>query len=528
MMRKLKYVLLGYVAVIPQLVHGNPPLSLNPPFGEDMILQRNALNALAGTAAPGKEVTIELLGTSVTGRSDETGCWKIKLPVPENPGGPYPLTVRCERENISLTNVLIGDLWLCSGQSNMVWPVRASLNGAGETAAANQPLLRLLRLPMIGSATPLDTIGVRWTPCVPDTASGFSGVGYFFGREITRATGVPVGLIQAAWSGQKAESFTRIEVLEKVPELAEVMKTYRLRVTPERLAAMSEKYASDLHAWEKARTDALSVGKPEPRRPRAPKGSSESGELPGTIWNGMLHPLLSLPITGVIWYQGEANTPNAPRYAPTLEAMIGDWRSQWRRDMPFFLVQLANIRPVSHTPEDSNWAALREAQSVVAKSVEKSGIALAIDVGLESGAHPPDKQSVGGRLALLALRRHYGKTLDDTGPVFEKLDIQGSEVRVFFRNGEGLHTRDGKPPRGFALAGTDGIYHWAEAEIDGSTVKLKTSAVMAPSTVRYAWAENPGVNLSNRANLPAEPFRTDNFLQKVKPERKPTGNGPKS
>lgn len=437
-------------------------------FGSGMVLQCEREVALWGTAPPGTRVSVaferpgeDLLVSSVQAKGDG-GLWITRVAA-QRPGGPWTVKIHAaEHGTAELGDVWFGDVWICSGQSNMEWPLAESADAEEEIAAASQPRMRLFQVEKRVSAEPQATCSGTWTACDPSTAASFSAVGYHFGRSLARDLERPIGLIQAAWGGTPAEAWTMRALLD------------------------GEAFAPILE--------------------RAPPHESWT---PSGLFNGMIAPLAKLSVRGAIWYQGESNAERAEQYRLLFPAMIRSWRQAFGRDdLPFLFVQLASFKPRQAEPGESDWAELREAQAL-ALALSHTGMALAIDVGDAEDIHPRDKRTVGERLALEALRVAYGRDAPSRGPTFGSLAIDGASVRVLFDHAHGLATTDGRPPVGFALAGEDRVFHWAEAELVNGGVNLRSPAVPAPVAVRFAWADNPPHNLRNAAGLPAVPFRTD-------------------
>lgn len=470
-------------------------------FSDHMVLQRGGPVGVWGRAAPGSSVRVEIAGRTAEGSCDARGRWRVELP--ELPaGGPYQLVLKArppdpaaDAEVVTLRDVLVGEVWLCSGQSNMEWPVRRAMNAEQEIAAADHPRIRLFKVRKVVSRTPLeDTTGGwrdrtwRWVRCSPESVPEFSAVGYFFGRELQAALDVPVGLIQAAWGGTPAEAWTSRETMEAHGEFAPIL---------ERWQQVDRAFAR----WREAAAKAREAGKKPPAPPR--RRPDHPHRVSG-LYNGMIAPLLGFSIRGVIWYQGESNASRARQYLDLFPAMIRDWRRSFgREELPFLFVQLANFR-VRGQPE--SWAELREAQRR-ALELPATGMAVTIDIGDPGDIHPRNKQEVGRRLALLARARVHGEDVVCSGPSFESVERVGRTLRLAFD--QELRTADGGPPRGFEIAGPDGRFVPARARLEGRTVVLEAEAVAAPAAARYAWTDAPSCNLVNTAGLPASPFRTD-------------------
>jgi sialate O-acetylesterase len=360
---------------------------------------------------------------------------------------------------------------------------------------------------------PLTSMEGSWAVCGPQTVGNFSAVGYFFGRELHQRLNVPVGLIHTSWGGTPAESWTESSALESDPDL---------RVIAERGKQGIEKFrnefptqvAAAIEKWKPQADKADAEGRPLPPL-NLPQDPRSSPWRPSGLYNAMISPLLPYAIKGAIWYQGESNAGRAYQYRKLLPAMIQSWRKAWGQgDFPFYIVSLANFTPVKPEPGDSDWAELREAQTLTANNVPNSGQAITIDIGEANDIHPKNKQDVGRRLALVALAKTYQKNdVAHSGPVYDSMNVDGDAVRVTFKHTHGgLLAKGGTESlKGFAVAGEDKKWHWADARIDGESVVVRSDKVQKPAAVRYAWANNPVCNLYNQAGLPAVPFRTDDW-----------------
>lgn len=466
-------------------------------FGDHMVLQQKQPIPVWGVANPNEAITVSLDEKSVTATADAQGKWRADLPALKA-GGPYTLVVAGATDEKRFTDVLIGEVWLLGGQSNMEWPVDRSANPEQEIASATFPKIRLYMADHVQSVELKDDVPGHWQVCSPESIPPFSAVGYYFGRLIHQELDVPVGLVKSAWGGTPAESWTTWETLTSTPEFKPLLDRWEttLREYPEKQAA----YETALAQWEAA-------GKPEGQRPRPPVGPDHP-HRPATLYNGMIAPLKPYGIRGALWYQGESNVGRADEYAVLFPKMIEDWRRVWGQgDFPFYFVQLANFleRKPEPTP-DSDWAALRDAQ-LAALALPNSGVALAIDIGEADDIHPKNKQDVGKRLALNALRHVYRKRVADKGPSMKRVKVKDGKIIVTFNDAKGLTTSDGAAPKGFAIAGSDGTFVWADVAIRRNTVVLSADGIEDPVHVVYAWQDNPEVNLYNRAGLPAVPFR---------------------
>jgi len=626
-------------------------------IGDNMVLQRGEKVLIWGWADPGEQIIAHTSWYRAERRvvAGQDGKWRLKVNVPKA-GGPYEMTLT-GKNVLTLRNIVPGEVWVCSGQSNMEWPVQAAADGEREVAAADFPNIRLFTVQKKTADAPQEDCVGQWSPCSPQTVAGFSAVGYFFGRHLQKELNVPIGLINTSWGGTVAEAWTSSKTLERMPEFKALMdQIAQARANPE---SSMKKYQEDTAQWQrkiesagaqgtgcivldfddspwqemelpvlweqaglasfdglvwfrktievpdswvgkelslelgpiddmdttwvngvkvgahgeagqwqaarqykvaadviKAGRNVIAVqvldtgggggiyGRPEqmrlkpagagedtaislagkwrykvaadlasmPPQPKAPMWVNNPN-APTVLYNGMIAPLIPFGIRGAIWYQGESNADRAHQYRDLFPAMITDWRRNWDSgSFPFLFVQLANYMATRPDPGDSAWAELREAQ-LRTLSLRNTGMATIIDIGEANDIHPKNKQDVGKRLAQWALARTYGKrNVVCSGPLYRAMRIEGNKVtlRFDYTNG-GLVARDGGPLAGFAIAGFDRKFVWADARIQGETVVVSSDQVSQPAAVRYAWADNPVCNLYNGAGLPASPFRTDDW-----------------
>ena len=404
---------------------------------------------------------------------------------------------------------MVGEVWVCSGQSNMQMSVRSSANAEQESAEADYPNIRLFTVERKVAEQPQSDCAGSWTLCSPETVPGFSAAAYYFGRELHKELDVPIGLIHTSWGGTPAEAWTKREALEKVADAAPILERYDDAVAgyPQAMKEHEQKVIEWKKAVEKARAEKKKI----PRGPRAPFGPGHP-HSPAGLYNAMIAPLIRYGISGAIWYQGESNVSRAYQYRKLFPAMIKNWRNDWGLgDFRFLFVQLANFMAVKPEPAESAWAELREAQ-LMTLALPKTGMAVIIDIGEANNIHPKNKQDVGKRLALWALSRSYGKKLVYSGPIYKSMKVEGNNIILDFEHvGGGLVAAGDEPLKGFAIAGTDREFVWADAKIDGDTVVVSGNEDSAPVAVRYAWADNPVCNLYNEEGLPASPFRTDDW-----------------
>ncbi len=455
----------------------------------------------------GEDVTVTIAGRQAQTTADENGKWAVSLK-PLEYGGPFTLRVT-GHNSIVVRDVLVGEVWVCSGQSNMQMAVASVNNAKKEIAEADYPSIRLFTVPRRVAARPLSDTTGNWTACSPETVPGFSAVGYFFGRELHKALGVPVGLIHTSWGGTPAEAWTSRPALEAVGELKQLVDDLDKRIIsyPKALADYHKAHAE----WEKAAQKAKAEGAKVPPEPKAPQDPNASPWRPAGLFNGMISPLIPFAIRGAIWYQGESNASRAWQYRTLFPTMIRDWRKHWGQgDFPFLFVQLANFKARKSQPAESAWAELREAQ-LMTLALPNTGMAVIIDIGEANNIHPKNKQDVGKRLAAWALGTTYGKDVVISGPIYDSMTIEGNRIRMRFKHVDGGLVAKGGRLKGFAIAGEDRKFYWAHAKIDGDTVVVRSFRVPKPVAVRYAWADNPECNLYNAAGLPASPFRTDEW-----------------
>jgi sialate O-acetylesterase len=630
-------------------------------IGDNMVLQQDKKVRIWGWAQPKEQVTVTLSGHKATAIADDKGHWETFVG-PLKAGGPLEMTIS-GTNTLTIKNILVGEVWVCSGQSNMEWPLINARGGAETVAQANHPEIRLFTVQKATSAAPLEDVKGHWVVTSPENAGAFSAVGYFFGLELNQKLKVPVGLIHTSWGGTPAEAWTSHDALVAVPELKPILDRYEdnLKGLPQRQQEFERRLADWVHnnlyedtgnkgealgyaasdtntsewpsmnlpqfletaglkmdgsIWFRREVDIPQawVGKPlelnlsaiddfdttyfngtkvggignetansymVPRRYTVPAelvkagrnviavrvfdsageggfgsagkmaigpiGGTEAEALPLTgawrykieteltpkspdwgsrpeapgptnqnspsvLYNAMLAPITPLTIRGAIWYQGESNAGRAYQYRTLFPLMIRNWRTAWGEgDFPFYFVQLANWQPIKDQPDESEWAELREAQTMTLKEPQ-TGMAVIIDIGDTKDLHPRNKTDVGHRLALWALANTYGQKIEFAGPMFNSFSVDGEKVRVKFKHtAGGLKTSDGGAPKGFAIAGEDHKFVWAEAKIDGDSIVLWSKDVAKPVAVRYAWADNPVTNLFNKIDLPASPFRTDDW-----------------
>jgi sialate O-acetylesterase len=475
---RLKGLILNILCII-SAINAHAFIVLPDVISDNMVLQQKEINTLWGKGNVGKTITVITSwdNKKYQGPIDAQGNWKIKFKTPAA-GGPYTISLN-DGELLTLKNVMLGEVWFCSGQSNMEMP----LGGWGkikdyqnEIANAKYPQIRLLKVKKAISSRPLtnfksNTMG--WQECSPSTIADFSATAYFFARNVYKAYPVAIGLIDATWGGTIVESWTSHESIGKLAAFAD---------TVEKIASLPD-----------------DVKLTDPNKPTL-------------LFNAMVNPFLQVSFKGILWYQGESNNRRAYQYRELFPLLIKDWRERFNKPaMPFIYMQIAGYFPVESQPTEGNWAELREAQAM-ALSLPNTGMATAIDIGEAKDLHPKNKQEVGRRLALVALAKVYKQNVAYSGPVYKKMDVDDKKLTLTFSCTDGgLKTIDNEAIKGFSVAGEDKKFYWAKAEVKGNQVIVYAPEVKKPVAVRYAWANNPVSNLTNGSGLPALPFRTDDW-----------------
>ncbi len=415
-----------------------------------------------GTANDGEKVTVEFKEQTVSTVA-AGGRWMVKLQ-PMKAAGPSVMKIS-GTNTIEIKNVQIGEVWVCSGQSNMDWPLRQTVGGEDACESSTDIGVSLFRVPNVKKSVPARDIAATWQNCNADTSARFSAVGYYFGRELRKSLGVPIGLIHCAWGGSPAQAWTSKVDIKANPQLSGYLDTS------------------------------------------------------STMYNGMVRPMQPFAIRGVIWYQGESNAGDAWYYRTLFPTMISCWRKDWGQgDFPFLFVQLAPYMKIVTEPTESNWAELREAQLMTTKTVPNTAMAVITDVGDENDIHPQQKEPVGSRLALAARAMVYGQKVEYRSPTYKSLKIDNNRAIVSFSDARGGLVLKGDRVTEFTICGPDHKFYNADATIKGNQVVVSSPSVAHPVAVRYGWANYPLVNLYSKANLPASPFRTDDFLITTAPK----------
>lgn len=518
-----RFMLLAFLIFVPAICEAQQDiqtLTLAAPIADHMVLQQGKPTSVWGMAKAGSSVTVSFGDQAVTATADTDGHWKATLEPSTSSAEPAEMKVSCsDGSTIDVNDILVGEVWMCSGQSNMHWTLGRTKDPVIQDA--NLSMVRLFKTKSATSETVQFNCEGTWKVSTPKSAADFSAVGFHFGKQLYDELKVPIGLIDTSWGGKRVEAFTSREKLLTVDPAKPLLKEWDDIATNYDPQAAAKRHATAVEKWEKKRDQILAKAAPgtKPKLPRRPtlKGPPKlDTSYPGAIYNQKVAPWTHYAIAGTIWYQGESNSGRAVQYESLLTALIEDWREKWNSQFPFYIVQLANYRAISDEPGVPNdWAELQNAQLQVAQTVPDCGIAIINDIGLEKNIHPPNKRDVGYRLSLLALKNHYGKELEVfSSPLYQSHQIENDLVKVTFDHvGAGLKSRDGGELKRFEVAGDNHEWHWANAEIVTSdTIQLSSSEVPQPVAVRYAWASNPeGANLVNSGGLPASLFRTDDW-----------------
>ena len=483
-------------------------------IGSNMVLQRGAAITIWGWADPGEKVTVQFGENKAKTKANSRGEWLVKLPALES-GENLTMTIT-GKNTIVLENIAMGEVWVCSGQSNMEKPIepigrqKPVINYMLEIPDANYPNIRLFHVQRNHSGLPLKDVTGKWQPCTPQSIKGFTAVGYFFGRDLHRALGVPVGLIESSWGGTRSEPWTPPSGFASVPELSDIFQ---------QVVQANDKYETELaqslkeyERWVKQTKKDLKKKIPVSPAPELPQHLLDSHRQPTGLYNAMIHPIIRYAIRGAIWYQGESNRGDGFAYRQKMQALINGWRKEWKMgDFPFYFVQLApynysyNKNSADSTLLPQIWVA-----QLATLSIPNTGMAVTTDISDLYDIHPQNKLDVGKRLARWALAKTYGKDIVFSGPIYRSMTIDGDKIRVQFDFvGSGLASRDGEPLNWFEIAGADKKYVRARAEIQGDQVVVSSQKVAQPMYVRFAWHQLAVPNLINKEGLPASSFNTE-------------------
>jgi len=519
-LNRILLLVFGIVMTLPGFALAE--VSVANVFGSHMVIQQDKPIRLWGRANVGEKIQVSINDEKQTTTANVNGRWQVQLKSRSAKDHPDPLsiTIAGSDNTVALKNVLIGEVWLCAGQSNMQWRVFQSVGGKEAFETANYPHMRLMSIPNVASGEPQENLppGRSWQVCTPSTTRTFSGVAFFFGRQLHETLDVPIGLINSSWGGTRILGWTSRDTLTPFDFMAPTIKAYDESLPG--YEAKYEQFLKDREKWMVAVRKAHAAGKDTMElrraRPRIPFGPRHRSG-PGTIYNHMIHPLKGFAIAGVLWYQGESDAiaNQGPRYRELLPAMIQNWRQLiGDESLPFGIIQLPNFRPreESPNPKGVSWAYLRESQFMTAQADTNTGLITTIDIGDGKDLHPPNKKDFADRAAQWALGAVYRQPVMPSGPTYDRMQIEDNTIRLFFKQtGGGLKASDGGKLLGLAVAGEDKVFHWATATIDGDTIVVQSEQVSSPLAVRYAWADNPVCNLVGNSGLTASPFRTDRW-----------------
>lgn len=508
-MSKKLFFLIGFVFLAVTVF---PDVKLPGIFGDHMVFQRDERIRIWGKADPGEEVSVSLGSRKASTRAGKDGNWMVELEPMKAVSKPLKLVVQ-GKNRIVLEDVLVGEVWLCSGQSNMEMGIKLCLNAKKEIAEANHPGIRLFDSPRATSPVPLRDVNAKWRVCTPENITydgwgGFSGAAYFFGRKLHEELGVPIGLVEASWGGSKIEAWIPPRAFSKVKALEKIWRFVEKTVpgSPAWENAL-KKTMIDVEKWLRDAGVALAEKRYVRPLPSMDFYLPQGNHGISGLYNAMIHPLVPFGIRGVIWYQGEANNGDRMLYKEKMKALIYGWRDLWKKNFPFYYVQIAPYRYRGRKAKELPY--LWEAQ-LAALEIGNTGMAQTQDIGNPRDIHPKNKQEVGRRLALIALAKTYGKKgIVFFGPTFERVERAGDKLRVYFKNvGSGLASRDGQPLSWFEIAGRNGRFVAASAEIEGkNSVVVRSGKVREPVWVRFGWSEIAEPNLMNKEGFPAYPFR---------------------
>jgi len=515
---------LAITAVISGPLHAD--VKPNALFTDGAVLQRGQPVPVWGTARDGEKVTVDFNGQKVSTTAAD-GKWSVSLK-PLKEGGPFTMKITGD-DAVTVNNLLVGEVWVCSGQSNMEFKFNRTANAMEEGPKAVFPKIRMFTVKRKTSVKLLTEAEGGWVECSPQTVGGFSAVGYFFARDLYQKLGVPVGMIHTSWGGTPAQAWTSLEGFGTDPELKGYVDAAKQNLAgydaaaaayPARLEEFNAKskewdesvgkvYQETLKTWNEDVAKAKQAGQPLPPKPtpstpqpKAPAGPEGGAGDPTTLFNGMVAPIIPYGIKGAIWYQGESNASQSKQYRTLFPAMIADWRARWKQgDFPFFFVQIA---PFNGQPPE-----IREAQFLTLAKSKNTAMAVTTDVGNAADIHPTQKEPVGQRLAFAARALTYGEKIEYSGPLYDSMVAKDGKIAISFTHlGGGLVAKDGEL-KGFTIAGEDKKFVPAEAKIQGSAIVVSAEGVTKPTAVRYGWTNVPDVNLFNKEGLPASPFRTD-------------------
>ena len=511
----LRSCVLIFIAALSSCSTASAELRLPAMFSDSMVIQRDQPVKVWGWATAGSEIKIVIGEQQQTARTDDAGKWSISLAALPA-GGPYSLAVTGDGTSITVKDVLVGEVWLCSGQSNMAMTVARSKDFDKESAAADFPKIRMFKVGSPHSVEPKETCTGEWTVCSPENVGGFSATAYFFGRRLHKELHVPIGLINSSVGGTSVESWTSMTAQTNVAAITSRLEAWEADDAKYNADAAKANYDKALARWKTNAATAKADGKKAPRKPTLASAPRQDRNYPANLFNGKINPLIGYTIKGAVWYQGENSSGRgfSHLYGDQLPTLIKDWRDRWGiGNFPFAWVQLPNFRAPQKEPSETNGWSLVQEGMLKTLSLPHTGMAVTIDVGEEKDIHPKDKQSVGYRLAQWALADIYRQDIIAMGPIYKTSKIDGHNVVIEFKYADGLKSKTDKL-EGFAICGEDRKFVWADAVIDGEKVVVSSRDVSNPVAVRYAWAANPKFSLYNKAGIPASPFRTDDWEER--------------
>ncbi len=466
-------------------------------FTDHMVVQQNIPIKVWGWTNPNQDVSFEFAGQTTAVKANSEGRFDASLPAVKADGKSHTLTIKAD-DTVTINDVVIGEVWICSGQSNMQWTVNQSNDADLERLAGKNPNIRMINFPQTGSQTPIESHPDRkWMICTQEDVGKFSAVGYFFARQLQQTTDLPIGMINNAWGGSACEAWINRDVLNADEQYKPLMERWQgMESQFEALSAKAERTDEEKKTFENL------------------KRQMTGNQRPANIYNGVLKSHLGYGIRGAIWYQGESNAGRAYQYRELFPLMISNWRKEWGQgDFPFYWVQLADFKEEKAEPAESDWAELREAQTMTMAKLPHTGQAVIVDIGEGKDIHPMNKVDVGRRLARWALANEYGIQVPFRSPQYKSMEVKGGSIELTFDYVDGgWRPFDVREPVGFAIAGEDRKFVWAQAKInENGTISVSSSAVSNPVAVRYAWADNPVCNMFSKAGLPLTPFRTDDW-----------------
>ena len=503
MFRSAYLLMIGFF--LPLLVSAK--VSLPAIFQNHLVLQQQESVSMWGWQDSGSEVTLKpSWGNPITVMPNAEGLWKATLNTLKAGTG-YSIAISDKDGTTELSDIAFGEVWLCSGQSNMNFPLgkfdrwrSGVINYENEIAAANHPDIRFFTVEQQVARTPQKDCKGAWKVCSPQSAAEFSAVAYYFAKEIQKELGVPVGIIHSSWGGTPVEAWTKEEILSTDKNFQPILERFRNH-SRDTAKAKADYRAASL-VWKQMKAENKLSGIELVQGPREPL-TVDGNKSPANLYNAMIAPLIPYTIKGALWYQGESNMERAYQYRTLFPAMIKDWRSDWKNDFPFYFVQIA--------PHRSQHAEIREAQLISYKTTPQTGMVVITDAGDSSDIHPRNKEVVGRRLSLWALANTYGKKMEYSGPLYESMKVRGNKIELSFSHADGLKALSGDLKE-FTIAGDDHVFHPAKAEIRGNKVNVWCDDVPKPFAVRFGWKYVPSAELYNAAGLPASPFRTDNWI----------------